>query len=99
MIYKEKALREIQQLEFNKDVNLPDVETITISQLDPNTTYVVKVEIEKVDDVDIICRNLKQMLKEVGITKVLIIPTFYGKSAIDFSELEPSNVELEPTIE
>ena len=99
MIYKEKALREIQQLEFNKDVNLPDVETITISQLDPNTTYVVKVEVEKVDDVDIICRNLKQMLKEVGITKVLIIPTFYGKYAIDFSELEPSNVELEPTIE
>ena len=99
MTYTEKELKEIKQLEFNKDVDLPNVETITLGELKPTKTYIVKVEVEDVNKVDVICRNLKEAFERVGIKKILIIPTYYGQPAIKLYELEPSNSDLEPTIE
>lgn len=87
MVYTEKELREIKKLEFNEDVDLPQMDKVTISQLDPNVTYVIRVEIETYDNIDA-CRTLSDMLKDAGITKFLIIPTFYGQTAVNISELE-----------
>ena len=87
MIYTEKELRDIKKLDFNSDVDLPHMDKITVAQLDPNVTYVFRVEIETYDNIDVCC-NLSEMLKDAGITKFLIIPTFYGQTAININELE-----------
>ena len=90
MIYTEKELREIKKLKFNSDVTLPDVESVELSQLDKNKVYLVKVEVENFDADMEICVNLRELFTRVGITNVIIIPTLYGKSAINVFELEPN---------
>ena len=91
MTYTEKELRELKELKFNNDVTLPDVESVELSQLDKNKAYLVRVEIENLDaDIEKICVNLKKLFTGVGITNVIIMPTLYGKSAINVFELEPN---------
>ena len=91
MVYTEKELKELTELKFNKDVTLPDVESVELSQLDKDKVYLVKVEIENLDaNVEQICFNLKTLFKGVGITNIIIMPTLYGKSAINVFELEPN---------
>lgn len=92
MVYTEKELRELKELKFNNDVTLPDdVESVELSQLDKDKVYLVKVEIENLDaNVEQICFNLKKLFTGVGITNIIIVPTLYGKSAINVFELEPN---------
>ena len=42
------------------------------------------------DEID----NLRNKLNEMGITNVLIIPTYYGISAINVYELEPQKEQV-----
>lgn len=93
MVYTEKELRELKELKFNNDVTLPDdVESVELSQLDKDKVYLVKVEIENLDaNVEQICFNLKKLFTGVGITNIIIVPTLYGKSAINVFELEPNS--------
>ncbi len=91
MTYTEKELRELKELKFNSDVTLPDVESVELSQLDKDKVYLVRVEIENLDaDIEQICVNLKRLFTGVGITNIIIMPTLYGKSAINVFELEPN---------
>lgn len=95
MIYNEQTLREIQGLQFNKDVNIPNVES-TFFELDPKKIYLVKLEVKNLDK-DVMtnaCFNLRNKLTEMGITNILIVPTYQGISAISFFELEPQKEQV-----
>lgn len=95
MIYNEQTLREIQGLQFNKEVNISNVES-TFFELDPKKIYLVKVEVEDLDR-DVMgatCFNLRNKLNEMGITNILIVPTYQGISAINFFELEPQKEQV-----
>ncbi len=81
MTYTEKELKEIEGLDFN---------TITTYELDKNKTYLIKLEVEDLskDKVYSICCDLREKLDLIGIKNVLIVPTFYGQSALNVYELE-----------
>ena len=81
MTYIEKELKELKGLDLN---------IITTYELDANKTYLIKLEVEDLsnDDVNSICNDLSNKLNSIGLKNVLIVPTFYGQSALTMYELE-----------
>ena len=83
MTYTEKELKEIQSFTLNKDIQIQD--------LDSNKFYIFKVQVgpdASKENIYNTLSNLKQALKNRGLTNILIIPMMREICALEIFELE-----------